>query len=49
MIPAPAILAIDPGTTESAYVLLVDGKIDRFAKLPNADMLKMIEWVKWNC
>ena len=49
VIPVSAILAIDPGTTESAYVLLVDGKIDRFAKLPNADMLKMIQCVKWNC
>ena len=40
------ILAIDPGTTESAYVLLVDEIIEKFGKVLNADMLPIIESIK---
>lgn len=40
------ILAIDPGTTESAYVLLVDEIIEQFGKVLNADMLPIIESIK---
>lgn len=35
-------LAIDPGTTESAWVLFEDGKIRHGGKLPNADMAAVI-------
>lgn len=37
------ILAIDPGTTESAYVIYKEGDILGFAKLPNNAMLGVIE------
>lgn len=33
------ILAIDPGTTESAYVTTVDGRLREYGKLANDDML----------
>ncbi len=36
------ILAIDPGTTESAYVLYKDGDILGFGKIPNEDMLRLV-------
>ena len=40
------ILAIDPGTTESAYVYYKAGEIRRFGKLPNTELLEWIE--SWN-
>jgi hypothetical protein len=42
------ILAIDPGTTESAYLLLVDGKISEFAKVPNTEMLNVIGRIQYH-
>lgn len=36
------ILAIDPGTTESAYMCLYDGKITEFAIMPNTTLLHII-------
>lgn len=36
------ILGIDPGTTESAYVQLHDGKIISFAKVPNHELLGLL-------
>ena len=37
------ILAVDPGTTESGYCLLVDGKPVKFGKLPNEQICEMLE------
>lgn len=37
------ILAIDPGTTESAWVLYKEGEILGFGKLPNAQVLLIVE------
>lgn len=37
------LMAIDPGTTESAYVVLDDGKPVEFAKVHNGEMLKICE------
>lgn len=34
-----SILAIDPGPTESAYVIYRDGRVVEFAKIPNEHML----------
>ncbi len=39
------ILAIDPGPTESAYVLYADRAIESFAKLPNDRILTMLRSV----
>ena len=36
------IVAIDPGTTESAYVVYRDGEIMSFGKIDNHDLLKLI-------
>lgn len=36
------ILAIDPGTNESAMVIIRDGKISDYSIQPNSDMLKSI-------
>lgn len=36
------VLAIDPGTTDTAYVELWDGKIKSHAKIPNDQMLQKI-------
>lgn len=41
------LLAIDPGTTESAYVVLKDGKPITFAKVPNNELLHMLETVDY--
>lgn len=38
------ILAIDPGSTHSAWLLLVDGRPERWAKEPNADLRDMLRW-----
>ncbi len=40
------ILSIDPGSTQSAWLLLVDGIPERWAKEPNERVLKMLrfEW-----
>lgn len=38
----PNILGIDPGTTESAYVILGNGRIFDHAKLPNHDMRRVL-------
>jgi len=45
------ILAIDPGTTESAYVLYgIDSQLPlRFAKVPNEDMLELVLEGKFDC
>lgn len=48
MIPVPTILAIDPGTTESAYLLLVDGKISEFGKVLNAEILNVIGRIQYH-
>jgi hypothetical protein len=41
------ILAIDPGNTESAYVLMgEDYKPVKFGKIPNVDMLEEIGWTQ---
>ena len=40
------ILAIDPGTTESAYVLYKEKRLLGFDKVPNHDMLTIIANVK---
>lgn len=37
------VLAIDPGPTESAYVLFIDGEIRGFGKIPNHAMVQEIE------
>jgi hypothetical protein len=37
------VLAIDPGNMESAYLLLEDETILSFAKLPNADMRRVLD------
>jgi hypothetical protein len=37
------VLAIDPGNVESAYLLLEDETILSFAKLPNADMRRVLD------
>lgn len=37
------ILAIDPGNTESAYVLMENYKPIKFGKIPNDEMLKVCE------
>lgn len=41
------ILAIDPGTTESAFVILDDGRPVDFAKIPNWSLLEQVrrDWV----
>lgn len=41
------ILAIDPGTTESAFVILEDGRPVDFAKIPNWSLLEQVrrDWV----
>jgi hypothetical protein len=36
------ILAIDPGTHQSAYVELTDGKITSFGKVPNTELLHLL-------
>lgn len=36
------ILAIDPGTTESAYVWYADGKPQKYAKMPNEQLLHIL-------
>lgn len=41
------ILAIDPGPTESAYVVFEQGKPVRFAKVEN-EALKDVLWAEWN-
>lgn len=38
------ILAIDPGTTESGYVVMADSGIDSSGVLPNPEMLDFIKW-----
>jgi hypothetical protein len=38
----PPILAIDPGSTQSAYVLMSNGLVIEFGKHPNADILKAV-------
>jgi hypothetical protein len=35
-------LAIDPGTTESAYVAYSAGRIQRFGKVPNQELLDLL-------
>ena len=37
------ILAIDPGTTESAFVLYQEGNLLGFDKLPNVQLLLIVE------
>jgi hypothetical protein len=39
------ILAIDPGSEQSAFVLLDDGRLERFGKLPNEQMRAEIDEV----
>lgn len=42
------ITAIDPGTTESAYVNLKEGRIDKFGRVPNGELLKSLStWAKY--
>lgn len=38
----PPILAIDPGSEYSAYVELQGSKLQRFGKVPNAEMLQLV-------
>lgn len=38
------ILAIDPGSSLSAWLLLVNGKPERFAKVPNDELRDMLRW-----
>ncbi len=40
------LMAIDPGTTESAYVMMIDGHPVEFAKIDNYRMLELVE--KWH-
>lgn len=37
-----SILAIDPGTMQSAYVVLEDGKLSQFGIVPNETMLEYV-------
>jgi hypothetical protein len=37
------ILAIDPGNEQSAYVWMCDGNIGAFGKMPNDEMLRVID------
>jgi len=41
------ILAIDPGCTESAWILYEDGKFPFFGKEPNHDLLKRLGYLVW--
>jgi|SRR5882762_1160002 len=39
------LVAIDPGTTESAYVAMSGRELVRFRKLPNAEMLRELDFM----
>jgi hypothetical protein len=41
------ILAIDPGSTESAFVYMRGGMLGEFAKLPNAELLEKLDRASW--
>lgn len=41
---SPRILAIDPGSTESAWLLLVNGRPVQFGKVPNVELRDMLRW-----
>ena len=42
------ILAVDPGPVESAYVRLEAGRVAEAAKVPNGEILRIVEgWRHW--
>lgn len=41
------VLAVDPGTYESAYVLYADGMLSRFDKVANEEMLKLVQTLSY--
>ncbi len=43
---SPTIFAIDPGTLESGWCRLIDGRVSGSGVLPNAEMLAMIRTMK---
>lgn len=40
----PRILAIDPGSEQSAWLLLVNGRPVEFGKIPNVELRDMLRW-----
>lgn len=42
------ILAIDPGNANSAYVFMSEGQVLEMDKLPNDDLLHMIDLIPWH-